>query len=288
MSLHASRRIVCISKPIIEARLHEVLGGALGRAAGPDAAATERRPSRYVPGRRESDGRILLAEDHPVNQQVLLAMLGQLGLAADPVFNGAQAIRGTADDRLRSGPDGLRDARGGRIRGDAPDSEPGDGNLESASPDRGGDGQRDAGRSREMFAMRNGRLPGKADRAGRIGAGAGEVAWASGAGREMQRWEDGGAGGWRPGVRPVRTVEAVGGQPWAGRKAGAGISGRYAIAIAHSEKVAGGRRRRQRAQAGPQGEGSGGKPVGRALCARPRSIRSRPQWPVNWAKSRTC
>jgi CheY-like chemotaxis protein/HPt (histidine-containing phosphotransfer) domain-containing protein len=33
-----------------------------------------------------------LAEDHPVNQQVLLAMLGRLGMAADPVGNGAQAI----------------------------------------------------------------------------------------------------------------------------------------------------------------------------------------------------
>ena len=92
MSLHASRRIVCISKPIIEARLHEVLGGALGRAAGPDVTATERLPVTLRPGPVKSDVRILLAEDHPVNQQVLLAMLGQLGLAADPVFNGAQAI----------------------------------------------------------------------------------------------------------------------------------------------------------------------------------------------------
>ena len=92
MSLHASRRIACITKPILEARLHEALGGASGRSAGPDATAGERRPVTLRPGQARSGFLILLAEDHPVNQQVLLAMLGQMGLAADPVFNGAQAI----------------------------------------------------------------------------------------------------------------------------------------------------------------------------------------------------
>jgi PAS domain S-box-containing protein len=92
MSLHASRRIACISKPILEGRLHEALAGAPGGAAGTDATAGERRPVMPGPGQARSAARILLAEDHPVNQQVVLAMLGQLGLAADPVFNGAQAI----------------------------------------------------------------------------------------------------------------------------------------------------------------------------------------------------
>jgi two-component system sensor histidine kinase/response regulator len=92
MSLHASRRIACISKPILEARLHEALAGASGQAADPDATAGERRAATLRPGQARSGARILLAEDHPVNQQVLLAMLGQLGLAADPVFNGGQAI----------------------------------------------------------------------------------------------------------------------------------------------------------------------------------------------------
>ena len=83
MCLQASTRVASISKPIIEARLLEALGG----------AATEQPPVAAQPGPAKSDALILLAEDNPVNQQVLLAMLGHLGLAADPVFNGAQAIQ---------------------------------------------------------------------------------------------------------------------------------------------------------------------------------------------------
>ncbi len=92
MCLHASRRIACISKPIIEGRLREVLAGTLG-TAGLELTARERLPATLRPGQARSGARILLAEDHPVNQQVLLAMLEHLGLAADPVFNGAQAIQ---------------------------------------------------------------------------------------------------------------------------------------------------------------------------------------------------
>ncbi len=93
MSLQASPRVACISKPIIEARLLEALAGTGGRTAGPDPAAGDRQAVSLSPRPPASGVRILLAEDNPVNQQVLLAMLGHLGLAADPVFNGAQAIQ---------------------------------------------------------------------------------------------------------------------------------------------------------------------------------------------------
>jgi CheY-like chemotaxis protein/HPt (histidine-containing phosphotransfer) domain-containing protein len=84
--------IACVSKPIIEARLHKALTEALaGRTALPAAAVPSRPPS----GRAQKAGpvRILLAEDHPVNQEVMLAMLRRLGYAADSVANGALAIQ---------------------------------------------------------------------------------------------------------------------------------------------------------------------------------------------------
>jgi PAS domain S-box-containing protein len=85
--------IACVSKPIIEARLHKALTEALaGRTALPAAVAA---PSQLPPVRPPKAGpvRILLAEDHPVNQEVMLAMLRRLGYAADPVSNGALAIQ---------------------------------------------------------------------------------------------------------------------------------------------------------------------------------------------------
>jgi two-component system, sensor histidine kinase and response regulator len=42
---------------------------------------------------QEPSGRILLAEDHPVNQRVATAMLENLGFLVDVVVDGAQAVR---------------------------------------------------------------------------------------------------------------------------------------------------------------------------------------------------
>jgi PAS domain S-box-containing protein len=69
------------------------LTSAVSRKTAPEPAATVHRPVTVRPGLRKPDARILLAEDNAVNQMVLRAMLGRLGLAADPVVNGAQAIQ---------------------------------------------------------------------------------------------------------------------------------------------------------------------------------------------------
>jgi PAS domain S-box-containing protein len=90
--VRAPSLIACVSKPIIEARLHKALTEALaGRTALPVAAAPPQRQPERVP--KAGPARILLAEDHPVNQEVMLAMLRRLGFAADPVSNGELAVQ---------------------------------------------------------------------------------------------------------------------------------------------------------------------------------------------------
>jgi PAS domain S-box-containing protein len=90
---HASPMIACVSKPIIEARLREALTSALGRKTAPEPAAVTHPLVTLLPGLQKPDVRILMAEDNAVNRMVLVAMLRRLGLAATPVFNGAQAVQ---------------------------------------------------------------------------------------------------------------------------------------------------------------------------------------------------
>ena len=89
----ASARFACIAKPIVEARLHEAVAEALGRETASTPVSGPQVPHAPVPGQRSRNVRILLAEDNAVNQLVLLAMLNRMGLAADPVLNGALAIQ---------------------------------------------------------------------------------------------------------------------------------------------------------------------------------------------------
>jgi CheY-like chemotaxis protein/HPt (histidine-containing phosphotransfer) domain-containing protein len=91
--------IGCVSKPIVEARLREAVTKALGRQDDPDPPMTPQ--IAQLAESSVSHARILLAEDHPINQEVVMAMLGRLGLAADPVSNGVdavEALRKTAYD----------------------------------------------------------------------------------------------------------------------------------------------------------------------------------------------
>jgi len=86
----------CLTKPV---RLNE-LCGVLARALGHDSGAhtgsrsmpAGRKPREAFPRIRDRRGRILLVEDNVTNQTVALVMLRKMGLSADAVANGQEAL----------------------------------------------------------------------------------------------------------------------------------------------------------------------------------------------------
>jgi two-component system sensor histidine kinase/response regulator len=83
-----------VSKPVHQARLRAGLRTAAGRQPG---ATDERPPPRPAPPTGGSGGRLLLAEDNPINQRVAMAMLSAAGYRVDVVEDGAAAV--AASDR---------------------------------------------------------------------------------------------------------------------------------------------------------------------------------------------
>jgi two-component system sensor histidine kinase/response regulator len=84
-----------LSKPIHREELRACLRVALALPAGD--VATIRRPVRALHGPpKEELGRLLLAEDNPINQKVAVAMLSSAGYRVDTVCNGAEAVQAVA------------------------------------------------------------------------------------------------------------------------------------------------------------------------------------------------
>lgn len=73
-----------LTKPLRPAPVHRALTGALADPAGPAAAGAG--------ARTEVPLRILVADDHAVNQRLVLLQLAQLGHHADLVSNGVEAV----------------------------------------------------------------------------------------------------------------------------------------------------------------------------------------------------
>jgi CheY-like chemotaxis protein/HPt (histidine-containing phosphotransfer) domain-containing protein len=79
-----------VRKPVRQADLYECVLDVLGLPPATDVPRTELRAS--TPGRVQIGGRILLAEDNLINQEVARAMLDRVGCAVEIVNNGRQAV----------------------------------------------------------------------------------------------------------------------------------------------------------------------------------------------------
>jgi CheY-like chemotaxis protein len=75
-----------LTKPVSGARLRRSLAGALGLLAEPSP------PTQAFPLEPEPALRLLVAEDDPLSQQVIQGMLNRLGMTAEVVNNGREAV----------------------------------------------------------------------------------------------------------------------------------------------------------------------------------------------------
>jgi PAS domain S-box-containing protein len=80
-----------VAKPIKQSRLYDALASFDRSAAAPATPTDAETPAPELRGMR-----VLIAEDNPVNQQVLMRQAGRLGLVATAVENGQAAIEALA------------------------------------------------------------------------------------------------------------------------------------------------------------------------------------------------
>jgi CheY-like chemotaxis protein/HPt (histidine-containing phosphotransfer) domain-containing protein len=83
----------CLTKPVRPSELLNSLTAVLGGSDLPRSLAPGQTRHRTVPRLRRRAMRVLVAEDNIANQQVMLGLLNKLGLRADAVANGAEAIK---------------------------------------------------------------------------------------------------------------------------------------------------------------------------------------------------
>jgi two-component system sensor histidine kinase/response regulator len=76
----------CLTRPVKQSILFDAIAKAFGRPETPKVV--ERAPAESM----RTDVRVLLAEDNPVNQKVAVRQLAKLGIAADAVADGVEAV----------------------------------------------------------------------------------------------------------------------------------------------------------------------------------------------------
>ncbi|MEA2704663.1 MAG: hypothetical protein QOD63_2608, partial [Actinomycetota bacterium] len=89
-----------LTKPVRQSQLHDCLATMLVAPSAAAEPAAELSPK--LPARAGSAGRVLLAEDNLVNQQVASAMLVNLGFAVDIAADGAEAVAAATTTRYRA------------------------------------------------------------------------------------------------------------------------------------------------------------------------------------------
>ncbi len=83
-----------LTKPVKQSQLYDCLATVLGAGVGPAKASETSLITRHTLSEdRRHKVRVLLAEDNPTNQMVALRVLEKLGIRADVVADGREAIR---------------------------------------------------------------------------------------------------------------------------------------------------------------------------------------------------
>ena len=88
--LEAAGIISCLAKPVKEARLYDCVRSVLHVE---EPASPEPTPEVAPQSALAAGPRVLVAEDNAVNQKVALRQLSSLGVRADAVANGIEALR---------------------------------------------------------------------------------------------------------------------------------------------------------------------------------------------------
>ena len=92
---HTLQIAACLTKPVRQSELFDAVMKALSHRGPPESARDERGRAEDADGAASTGGglRILLAEDHPVNQKVAVRMLERLGHSVVVAPDGVRAIR---------------------------------------------------------------------------------------------------------------------------------------------------------------------------------------------------
>ncbi len=88
--------LLCLTKPVKQSKLYDALATVMSRSDSDVrdtlAANMSAAPTSVPPSSSRGSARILVAEDNPVNQKVILRQLTKMGYAADAVANGLEVL----------------------------------------------------------------------------------------------------------------------------------------------------------------------------------------------------